>query len=578
MSKATNKLGVLLLFFFLSTVGYAQIEAPLFQCVVNDTLFWEPVANACGPFNSYEVYFSANEDGPYSLLSTVTDPAQNFFYHSDANNQTWYYYLASSHDCPGQAQLFSDTLDNLIPLAGPLEFVSVQGDSVEISWSESPSPETIGYVVSRNTTQGTTILDTIFDTTFYIDTTASPDVMSEVYFVVALDACGNKSLVIPPHQTILLDFVAPDACDPGLALSWNPYQNWANGVARYDIFVGANGEEPTLVGSAPGNETNFTYFGGNDGDALCFYVQAVEDVTGFRSNSNELCTNISILQPIREIELLGASVAPDGTVDLEWYWDPTALLVSSEQGRQAAGDDVITILDLPITGPLTAENTRADANVDVQNRSYTYTIYATDECDNMVASNESRTPFLRGAITNDGNALDWDQYTHPFGEVLNYTLIRVDGGGETVAFTGSSANLNFLDALTPDIDGGVICYYLEVEVAFTLASGEVLTRTLRSNTACLVPTPKVFVPNVFAPNGVNNIFRPQLSFGLSADYELNIYDRWGGQVFQSTSLDVGWDGRRQGDPMPQGVYLYFIRLQPEGGEVIELQGDVLLLY
>ncbi|MEL7246924.1 MAG: gliding motility-associated C-terminal domain-containing protein [Bacteroidota bacterium] len=577
MNKVTSKLAILLFFLSFYTAGVAQIQAPTFQCVVNDTLFWQPATNGCGPFESYEIFFSANEDGPYELLATVTDQTQNFFYHSDANNQTWFYYLASAHDCLGQQQLFSDTLDNLIPLAGPLEFVSVDGNNVEISWSASPSPETIGYVVSRNTTQGTTILDTIFDTTFFLDTTADPSQQSEVYFVVALDACGNKSLVIPPHQTILLDFVAPDACNPGLQMNWNAYQNWVNGVGRYDIFVGANGATPELVGSADGAETSFTYFGGNDGDELCFYVEAVENVTSFRSTSNLRCVDISILQPIRDIELLGASVAPDGTVELEWYWDPTALLVTSEQGRQVAGDDVVTVIELGLSSPLTAENFRADANADAQNRAYVYTIFGTDECGNMVASNESRTPFLRGVITDEGNVLDWDLYTHAFGEALNYTLVRVDGAGETVVFSGISNDLSFLDALTPALEGGEVCYYLEVEVDFTLASGEVVNRILRSNTVCLVPTPKVFVPNVFAPNGLNNTFRPQLSFGTLADYELNIYDRWGGQVFQSSSLDMGWDGRRQGELMPQGVYLYFIRLQPEGGEAIDLQGDVMLL-
>ena len=112
---------------------------------------------------------------------------------------------------------------------------------------------------------------------------------------------------------------------------------------------------------------------------------------------------------------------------------------------------------------------------------------------------------------------------------------------------------------------------------FERSNGEVLIRELRSNTVCLVPSPKVFVPNVFAPNGVNNIFRPQLSFGDLAEYELNIYDRWGGQVFQSASIDKGWDGRRNGEVMPQGVYLYFISLRLAGGETVELQGDVMLL-
>ena len=149
--------------------GTTQILAPSLQCVVNDSLFWEPATNTCGPFVSYEVFGSTQADGPYSLLSTITDPAQTVYFHSTANNQVWYYYLTSPHNCPGEQLMTSDTLDNLIPLPGPLEYVSVINGNVEISWTPSPSPETIGYIISRNTAMGTTILDTVYNGTFYLD-------------------------------------------------------------------------------------------------------------------------------------------------------------------------------------------------------------------------------------------------------------------------------------------------------------------------------------------------------------------------------------------------------------------------
>ena len=60
-------------------------------------------------------------------------------------------------------------------------------------------------------------------------------------------------------------------------------------------------------------------------------------------------------------------------------------------------------------------------------------------------------------------------------------------------------------------------------------------------------------------------------------YHLIIYDRWGGQVFESESISTGWNGKKNGKAMPQGVYLYYIRLEQSGGRVIEKTGDVMLM-
>ncbi len=557
--------------------GTTQILAPNLQCVVNDSLFWEPATNTCGPFVSYEVFGSTQADGPYSLLSTITDPAQTVYFHSTANNQVWYYYLTSPHNCPGEQLMTSDTLDNLIPLPGPLEYVSVINGNVEISWTPSPSPETIGYIISRNTAMGTTILDTVYNGTFYLDITATPDLQSETYFVVALDACGNKSLVPSQHQTILMGFTPPDACDAGLTINWSAYQNWGDGVDRYEIFVGVNGGLPVLEGTVAGTQTNFVYNGGNDGEELCFFVEAVEATTDFRSRSNVHCSTISILQPIREIDLLGASVNADGSVSLEWLWDPTALLTEAFQESARVNDDVIVVAPLPLSTPLVNDNLLQDVTADAQNAAYFYRISATDECGNMIVSNESTTPFLRGDALTNGNRLNWDAYTHNLATDIIYELVKVEGTLETTVFTGTSTDLQYLDPQSQQVGGEGSCYFLRVNVTYELSTGEELSRAITSNTVCIIPAPKVYVPNIFAPEGVNSTFRPQLSFGTLAEYELQIFDRWGGQVFQSNSIDKGWDGRREGELMPMGVYLYYIQMTPNGGTPIELSGDVMLL-
>ena len=63
-------------------------------------------------------------------------------------------------------------------------------------------------------------------------------------------------------------------------------------------------------------------------------------------------------------------------------------------------------------------------------------------------------------------------------------------------------------------------------------------------------------PNAFTPNGdgVNEYF--QLEHYNIKSWTVTIYDRWGNQVYTSNDLNFRWDGSLQGQPAPEGVYVY----------------------
>ncbi|MFT4753590.1 MAG: gliding motility-associated-like protein [Salibacteraceae bacterium] len=72
----------------------------------------------------------------------------------------------------------------------------------------------------------------------------------------------------------------------------------------------------------------------------------------------------------------------------------------------------------------------------------------------------------------------------------------------------------------------------------------------------------IYVPNSFTPNGdgQNDVFAPR-GIGLDeSQYSLQIYDRWGGLVFESNDLTQPWDGRHQGTSniAQNGVYVWKI--------------------
>ena len=64
------------------------------------------------------------------------------------------------------------------------------------------------------------------------------------------------------------------------------------------------------------------------------------------------------------------------------------------------------------------------------------------------------------------------------------------------------------------------------------------------------------MPNAFSPNGdgLNETFGPK---GQNINFvKLQVFNRWGERVFQSQSMDDPWDGTFNGEPAPEGTYVY----------------------
>lgn len=64
-------------------------------------------------------------------------------------------------------------------------------------------------------------------------------------------------------------------------------------------------------------------------------------------------------------------------------------------------------------------------------------------------------------------------------------------------------------------------------------------------------------PNAFTPNGdgVNDYF--QLEHYNIKSWTVSVYDRWGNMIYTSQDLNFRWDGNIQGQPAPEGVYVYY---------------------
>jgi gliding motility-associated-like protein len=70
-----------------------------------------------------------------------------------------------------------------------------------------------------------------------------------------------------------------------------------------------------------------------------------------------------------------------------------------------------------------------------------------------------------------------------------------------------------------------------------------------------------FIPNVFSPNmdGYNNLFTIEVQ--CYKFFHIDIYNRWGQQLFQSDLPNLSWDGRTtSGVRVPEGTYYYIVKI------------------
>lgn len=80
----------------------------------------------------------------------------------------------------------------------------------------------------------------------------------------------------------------------------------------------------------------------------------------------------------------------------------------------------------------------------------------------------------------------------------------------------------------------------------------------------------IYLPNAFTPNGdgLNDILEIE-TFGLKDLQSLQIFNRWGEVVFESSEFTFGWDGNKNGKPVQPGVYSVKIIARTWGGTYID---------
>lgn len=567
-----------------STLANAQtINPPNLKCATAQAngqvlLEWSVPDNPCGPFISYAIYVATNINGPYSVLTNINTELQTSYLDVSANAlvNTYYYYMLSFYNCPGATQPTSDTLDSNPPVTPEIAVVTLNGSFAQLNWLPSPSPETAGFIIYKVVGGANLPVDTVYGATVnsYTDASSNPNSASEEYTIAAFDSCWNASLInIKPQRTLFMSGV-PSACKGIAIINWTNYINWNNGVEQYKIYLSFNGSPFTLYDSTTQIIDTIPY----TSDNICVYVTAEELGTNEVSVSNTLCFSPNPQNPLSDVYVHNATVLQPGVNRVFYSANPASQVINLLIERSEDGL-VFNSIDAFNPGSVPSVQFYDDEGAFNESRSYYYRVTMKDNCGNEQTSNYAKTILLQGyAFSNLTNELNWDDYIHENGTVLQYEVKRNSATGwQNVLTYAPPENLFSEDVSALVGDSGNICYVVESLTATNRPDGTLDTVISRSNELCLSQLIKIGMPNAFAPDGKNRIFKPVMRFTGDKSYLFEVFDRWGAVLFSTTDFDQGWDGTYNGKPAQQGAYVYYVRVVDNLGQTTERKGTVVLI-
>lgn len=469
------------------------------------------------------------------------------------------------------------------PISPDLKVVSVNPltGNASLAWQLSPSADVAGYIIYMDKNSSWIAIDTLWNpmVTSYINASSNADFFPESYVIAAYDTAGNPSPLTDPHTTMFSSLLF-DSCQIQVVLDWTPYLGWDEELESYEVIANINGSPDSLLQTVDPHTTNYVHQKIKSYTNYCYYIRA-NRTNGLVSTSNRVCLYTQMPRIPGYINADYASVENGNEVHLSFTVDPLSEIY---RFRLFKGMDTANIGQLvsAFENPASWNIQYIDTLEDPAQRTF-YRLKAINACDSTVTvSNIASNMVLTVKNTEVINTLTWRPYYHWLDGVETYTIYRLIGDeppDPVASLPGTDTlYLDDISAYQYTAPSGRFCYYVEATEGSQNPYG--ITGSSRSNIACGEVPVNVFVPNAFTPNADNrnDVFKPVLSF-TPGQYLLTIQNRWGNLLFESTDPLKGWDGTTNGNTLaPEGIYIYFLRIVTDRGEIIEKNGHVTLIY
>lgn len=469
--------------------------------------------------------------------------------------------------------------DNELPVAPELNLVTVNHltEAVEISWTPSPSPDLLGYVVYLFNNNEGYALDTIFDPSAvnFIRTGSGSSYFSESFVVAALDSAGNISPLSNELKTIWLQ-ASLDTCNMKLEISWNKYISSPLQVLNYSIMMSADGGNFNEVAVASQEKTSFVLNDFNSDTQYCFIVRA-NLAGGAVSGSNKTCVFSVMQRPPQWINADYVTTLINDDLLLSFTVDPLSEIntfdLERRTGRSGTFQQIKRFTEESGTISFTDKDTEK-GNV------YFYRLSAVNNCETKTTiSNIASNVVLTAENNNNSLILKWNPYREWMGTTELYKLyINTKDSFEEIKNippSDTSFSISYSDFMY-EVSGNEVCFRVK---AIESHNPHGIAGESNSSTVCIPVIENITVPNIFTPdnNLINDHFRPVLSF-TPVEYQILITDMKRKIIFSSRDFTEEWDGTMNGNPLPEGVYLWMLTVKTPSGKNISRSGTVTIKF
>jgi gliding motility-associated-like protein len=440
----------------------------------------------------------------------------------------------------------------------------------------SPSPDIAAYILYSYKNGDGMPIDTVWDpaaTNYTLSSTVTK--YFSVSYVVAAMRLPRCTSIFSNVLNSIFEVVSIDTCMKKIVVSWNSYPSLPEKVTGYSVLLSVNGGNYTETGTVSAGDTSFTLNDFTIDEEYCFVVRAnLEE--GTISTSNKICLSTKMQRPPQWINADQATLNSEGEITLSFTIDPLSELKHFSLERKSGTSGTFQEISRPVSINGSVYYTDIQSETNIINY---YRLSAVNSCSlPVMVSNLASNMVLSLEKSGNNIILSWNPYKSWLGTISSYKLFVNSGKGyeeKAVIPASDTVFVQGYQQIMYEVSGNEVCFHISASETSNPygISGESV-----SSKICTSPTEIITIPNVFTPNNDldNDLFKPVLSF-TPLEYHLIISNRQGNILFETRDYLAEWDGSRNGNPQPQGVYIWFLKLTTPSGKIISKTGTITII-